>query len=50
MQQQKQPHTCPECGGPLKRTIGAWSRIKYWECATRGMGCFRKEADRYGQV
>lgn len=44
MQQQKQAKSCPECGGPLKRTIGAQSRKKFWECALKGVGCFRQEA------
>jgi hypothetical protein len=41
--QQKKQHNCPKCGGPLKRTIGAQTRKKYWECALKGFICYRKE-------
>jgi predicted RNA-binding Zn-ribbon protein involved in translation (DUF1610 family) len=40
MQQTKQVHLCPECGHSLKRTIGAVSRRKFWECTNCG---FRKD-------
>lgn len=34
--QPKQKHECPECGQDLKRTIGARSRKKFWECLNCG--------------
>lgn len=34
MRQQKQKHECPKCGGDLKKTIGAQSRRKFWECTS----------------
>lgn len=36
MRQQKVKHECPECGGDLKKTIGAQSRKKFWECLKCG--------------
>lgn len=41
MRQQKQKHECPKCGATLKRTIGAQSREKFWECTRGGVGCYR---------
>jgi ssDNA-binding Zn-finger/Zn-ribbon topoisomerase 1 len=41
--QPKVEHTCPKCGGPLKRTIGARTRKKYWECVLKGFICYRME-------
>jgi ssDNA-binding Zn-finger/Zn-ribbon topoisomerase 1 len=40
--QPKTQRSCPECGGPLKRTIGAASRTKFWVCIDKGDVCFRK--------
>lgn len=40
--QEKVEHVCPKCGGPLKKTIGAASRKKFWECVQGGVQCFRK--------
>lgn len=40
MQKQKQKRECPKCGGPIKRTIGAQTRNKFWECL-KGPGCYR---------
>lgn len=39
--QPKQVKRCPVCEGPLKRTIGAKTRRKYWECVNGGVHCFR---------
>jgi ssDNA-binding Zn-finger/Zn-ribbon topoisomerase 1 len=49
VQQTKQDRRCPNCGGPLKRTIGAQTRMKFWECVNKGIGCFRKEASAFGE-
>ncbi len=35
MRQPKAEHLCPKCNGVLKKTIGAASRQKFWEC----VGC-----------
>lgn len=43
LQQQKRAHECPECGGPLKKTIGAMTRAKFWECINGGAACFREK-------
>lgn len=37
MRQSKQVHECPECGGLLKKTIGAKTRKKFWECLKCGV-------------
>lgn len=42
MRQSKAKHKCPNCGGDLKKTIGAHTRKKFWECITNGASCFRK--------
>lgn len=42
MRQQKQPRKCPVCGGPMKKTIGAQTRAKYWECVEKGEACFKR--------
>lgn len=44
MRQPKREHDCPNCGGPLKRTIGAQTRIKFWECVNKGPLCYKRKA------
>ena len=39
---QRSGRKCPVCDGPMKRTIGAISRQKYWVCINNGNDCYRK--------
>lgn len=41
MQKDKIKHPCPKCGGPMKKTIGAQSRRKYWVCIDNGERCHK---------
>lgn len=44
LQQPKKVHECPNCKAPLKRTIGAQTRSKYWVCTKGGELCYRVAA------
>ena len=46
--QSKQVHKCPECDGVLKRTIGAATRKKYWQCVSEKCGWRRPIAEAQG--
>jgi ssDNA-binding Zn-finger/Zn-ribbon topoisomerase 1 len=50
VRQQKQERRCPECNGPLKRTIGAVSRAKFLECVDKGAECFRRKASEFREA